>query len=57
MGKTAGPDSHANSPLARYMRSYKGPGWSPPPMGFGIGILILGGNLYGGVHKIQISIR
>ena len=26
-------------------------------MGFGIGILITGGNLYGGVHKIQNLIR
>ena len=26
----------------------RGPRWSPPPMGFGIGILITGGNLYGG---------
>ena len=26
----------------------RGPGVSPPPMGFGIGILITGGNLWGG---------
>ena len=42
--------------LKRPLQNIRGSGWSPPPMGFGIGILITGGNLKGGgggVHKIQ----
>ena len=35
----------------------RGSGWSPPPMGFCIGILITGANSYGGVYKLRISIR
>ena len=35
----------------------RGPGWSPPPMGFYIGILIKSSPPKGGVHKLMIFIR
>ena len=34
----------------------RGPGWSPPPMGFGQGFSLLE-EIYRGVHKMQILIR
>ena len=35
----------------------RGPGWSPPPMGFYIGILIKSSPPKGGVHKLMILLR
>ena len=39
--------ANAHVALARsfFILFIRGPGWSPPPMGFGIGILVTGGNL------------
>ena len=35
----------------------RGPRWSPPPMGFYIGILIKSSPPKGGVHKLMILLR
>ena len=37
------PAGHVDHQLSNQIM--RGPGWSPPPMGFGMGILITGGNL------------
>ena len=38
-------------------RANRGSGWSPPPMGFYIGILIKSSPPKGGVHKLMILLR
>ena len=40
-----------------YVFLIRGPGWSPPPMGFYIGILIKTSPPKGGVHKLVILLR
>ena len=44
-------------PLYLCAQTIRGSGWSPLPMGFGIRIVINGGNSQGGVHKLNLFIR
>ena len=55
--EAAGGGVRGGGPAMRINKKVRGPGWSPPPMGFGIRILITGANLYGGVYKLRFLIR
>ena len=53
----ASPLDYLAYDFQRFSDLIRGPGWSSPPMGFYIGILIKTSPPKGGVHKLMILLR